>query len=148
MNTETSSTSGKSFSRYLPHAARLLLGLGFTVFGLNGFFQFMGGEEQMKAMPDTVKVFMFGMVQTGYMMQLIAGTQLVSGVLLLLNRFVPLALTLLAPVLVNIVALHAFLEPAGIAPGLVFCALEIYLAWSYRHAFRPMLAARVTPGGQ
>jgi putative oxidoreductase len=66
----------------------------------------------------------------------------VSGLLLLGNRYVPLALTLLAPVLVNIVAFHAFLAPAGLAVPLVLLAAELYAAWSYRDAFAPMLAAR------
>jgi hypothetical protein len=66
--------------------------------------------------------------------------------LLLANRFVPLALALLAPVLVNIVLFHGFLAPSGSGPGLVLLALELYLAWSYRAAFRPMLAARAAPG--
>ena len=60
------------------------------------------------------------------------------------NRFVPLALTLLAPVLVNIVAFHALLAHGeAIALPLSLTALEIYLAWSYREAFAPMLRARV-----
>ena len=83
---------------------------------------------------------------TGYMMKLVAGTQLISGVLMLVNRFVPLALALLAPVVVNIIAFHLFLAPSTIAPGVVVLLLELYLAWAYRNAFRPMLAARVTPG--
>jgi hypothetical protein len=75
----------------------------------------------------------------------VKGTELVAGALLLSNRFVPLALAILAPVLVNIVAYHAFLAPSGIGIGLVLVALTLYLAWSYRAAYRPMLAARVAP---
>jgi hypothetical protein len=79
------------------------------------------------------------------MMQLIGTTQLIVGVLLLVNRFVPLALALLAPFLVNSVAFHIFLEPSGLPMTMIFVALEVYLAWAYRNAFRPMLAARVDP---
>jgi hypothetical protein len=78
-------------------------------------------------------------------MQLIGVTQLIVGVLLLLNRFVPLALALLAPFIVNSIAFHVFLEPSGLPMALVFLALELYLAWAYRDAFKSMLAARVTP---
>jgi hypothetical protein len=70
----------------------------------------------------------------------------VVGALLLLNRFVPLALALIAPVIVNIVAVHAFLAPSGLGMTVVILSLELYLAWAYRSAFRPMLAAHVLPG--
>ena len=73
------------------------------------------------------------------------GTKLtIVGALLLSNRFVPLALALIAPVVVNIALVHAFLAPAGIGTGVVVLALEVYLAWSYRKAYRPMLAMRAT----
>jgi peptidoglycan biosynthesis protein MviN/MurJ (putative lipid II flippase) len=75
-------------------------------------------------------------------------TELVGGVLLLANRFVPLALALIAPVIVNIFLFHAFLEPSGMIMAIIVAVLEVYLAWAYRDAFRPMLAARVTPSGQ
>ena len=68
--------------------------------------------------------------------------QVIGGALLLSNRFVPLALALLAPVIVNIVAFHAFLAPSGVAIALVVLALELYLAWTYRAAFRPMLSPK------
>jgi hypothetical protein len=79
------------------------------------------------------------------MLPLLAVTQTIVGGLLLLNRFVPLALALIAPVIVNIVAFHVFLEPTGIVIAFVVLALEIYLAWAYRAAFRSMLASRATP---
>ena len=58
----------------------------------------------------------------------------------------PLALVLIAPVIVNIVAVHAFLAPSGLGMAIVILGLELYLAWSYRSAFRSMLAAKVRPG--
>jgi hypothetical protein len=85
-------------------------------------------------------------MNTGYLFQLVKGTEVLMGALLLLNRFVPLALAILAPVIVNIVAVHVLLAPSGAAMAIVILALEVYLAWSYRGAFRAMLAARVTPG--
>lgn len=72
------------------------------------------------------------------------GTQLIVGALLLSNRFVPLALALIAPVVVNIVAFHAFLEPSGLPVAIVVLALEVYLAWAFAKAYRPMLALRAT----
>ena len=122
--------------------ARLLLGLVFFVFGLNGFLHFI---PQPKEMPENIASLMGAYMKSGYMFPLIFGTQLLVGILLLINRFVPLALAFLAPLLVHILAFHIFLQPSGIVPGVVATVLELYLAWAYRDAFRSMLAARVTP---
>lgn len=119
--------------------ARYLLGAGFTLFGLNGFLHFL---PQPPAPPAAMS-FAGALFATGYMFPLIKGTEVIAGLLLLSNRYVALALTLLAPVLVNIVAFHAFLAPAGLALPIVLLALELYLAWSYRDAYAPMLRAHV-----
>src|SRR5512140_3264760 len=123
----------------LSNVTRLVLGGGFTLFGLNGFFHFL----PMPPAPPAAGTFLGALVATGYMFPLIKSTEVISGLLLLGNRYVPLALALLAPVLVNIVAFHAFLAPAGLALPLVLLAAELYTAWSYRDAFAPMLRARV-----
>lgn len=133
----------KSLSRYFVAAARILMGLTFVVFGLNGFLHFM--PEPTTGMPEGAKEFIGALMKTGYMFPMIMGTQLLVGVLLLLNRFVPLALALLAPVVVNIVAFHLFLAPSGLVIALVVLVLELYLAWAYRKSYCPMLAARTTP---
>ena len=86
--------------------------------------------------------FVGALANSGYMMQLIAVTQLVVGVFLLANRFVPLALVLFAPFIVNSVAFHVFLERSGLVMSLIFLALELYLAWHYRAAFKPLLTAK------
>jgi uncharacterized membrane protein YphA (DoxX/SURF4 family) len=130
----------KPIARVLPAVGRILLGLMFLVFGLNGFLQFI---PQPAPPPEGAMAFFMALVHTGYMLPLIKGTEVVVGVLLLANRFVPLALALIAPNVVNIVLFHAFLEPKGIALAVVVLALEVYLAWAYRASYRPMLAARV-----
>jgi hypothetical protein len=79
------------------------------------------------------------------MMQLIGATQLIVGLLLVLNRFVPLALAFFAPFIVNSIAFHLFLEHSGLPMATVFLALEVYLAWAYRNVYRPMLTTRATP---
>jgi uncharacterized membrane protein YphA (DoxX/SURF4 family) len=140
----TPNAQPKSSRRVLPHVARLLMGLAFFVFGLNGFLNFI--PRPSTPMPEGAMAFSAALMKTGYMMPLIAGTQLLVGVLLLLNRFVPLALVLIAPVLVNIIAFHLFLQPAGIGPGAFLTLIEIYLALKYRNAYRPILTARATPG--
>ncbi|WP_437574017.1 DoxX family protein [Sorangium sp. So ce887] len=127
--------------RFAPAAARTLLGLVFFVFGLNGFLQFL---PQPPA-PEAAASFGAALAATGYMFPLIKGTEVVAGALLLSNRYVPLALALLAPIVVNIVAFHTFLTPPNPVAWLIL-ALGLYLAFAYRAAFRPMLAARVDAG--
>ena len=136
--------SATSLTRYLPSVARILVGALFFVVGLNGFLDFL--PHPTAPMPSGALAFAIALATSGYMMQLIAGTQLVAGVLLLSNRFVPLALALLAPVVVNIVAFHAFLAPSGLGIALGLVLAELYLAWSYRAAFRPMLAMQTSAG--
>jgi hypothetical protein len=129
-----------------PSAARvasLVLGLGFTVFGPDGLLHFLP-QPPLEGGPGAL---MGVFAASAYMLPMVKGTELVAGLLLVSNRHVPLALTLLAPVLANIVLFHAVLAPSGTAVGLVFLALELYLAWSYRGASAPMLAARVEPSG-
>ena len=133
----------KGATRYLPAIARVLMGLMFFVFGLNGFLHFI--PEPKKQMSEAAMGLMSGMMKSGYMLPMVAGTQVVVGVLLLLNRFVPLALILIVPVIVNIIAFHIFLEPGTIVPGVVVLVLELYLAWAYRKHFAPLLTARAKP---
>jgi hypothetical protein len=96
-------------------------------------------------MPEGAMAFVGALMNTHYMMPLVMGTQLLVGVLLLLNLFVPLALALIAPIIVGIITFHIFLAPSGIVPGIVVLVMELYLAWAYRSAFRPMLAVKVRP---
>lgn len=127
--------------RVIATIARLLLGISLVIFGLNGFLNFIPQPE--KPLPADAMAFVGALVNSGYMMQLIAVTHLVVGVLLLLNRYVPLALVLFAPFIVNSIAFHAVLEPSGLPIAGVFLALELYLAWHHRAAFRPLFVAKL-----
>jgi uncharacterized membrane protein YphA (DoxX/SURF4 family) len=127
----------KSFTRHIPAIARILMGLPLIVVGLNGFFNFI--PQPTTALPEAATAFAAALTKSGYMNQLIGGTQLIVGALLLSNRFVPLALALFAPFMVNSIAFHLFLEPSGLPLAAIFLALEIYLAWVYRNAYRSML---------
>ncbi|HTJ79114.1 MAG TPA: DoxX family membrane protein [Rariglobus sp.] len=133
----------KSFTRYIPTVVRFLLGLPLVVFGLNMFFNFI--PQPSTPMPEGAAAFAGALFKSGYMMQLIGVTQLVVGVMLVTNRFVPLALALFAPFMVNSIAFHVFLERSGLPMAGIFMAMELYLAWAYRAAYRSMLAAKVTP---
>lgn len=130
----------RSVTRHLPTVARVLLGLLFFVFGLDGFFHFVPVPRTPP--PEGAMSFAGALIQTGYMFQLIKGTEVLVGALLLANRFVPLALALIAPVIVNIFAFSFFLAPSGILIPVIIVALELYLAWSYRDTYRSMLVAR------
>ena len=125
----------------LPSVFRILLGLVFFIFGLNGFLGFIPMPEHNEA----GGAFLGALAATGYMFPVIKGTEVVSGLMLLANRFVPLALVLLAPVIINIVAFHTLLEPGNFGMvGLILVA-ELFLAWSYRHAYGVVLVAKHRP---
>jgi uncharacterized membrane protein YphA (DoxX/SURF4 family) len=130
-----------AIARRAPTVARCLLGVVFFVFGLNGFLNFIPPPPP-GSMPEGALALSVALLHTGYLLQLVAGTQVLGGALLLANRFVPLALALLAPIVINIVAFHAFLAQSGLVLALVVVALELYLAWAYRAAFKPMLSSR------
>ena len=140
---QTTPQPPKSSGGYLPHIARILMGLAFVVFGLNGFFQFIPPPKT--PMPEGAVALSTAFMKSGYMFPFVMGTQLVVGVLLLLNRFVPLALVIIMPVLLHILAFHIFLQPAGIVPGAVLMVLELYLACCYRRVYVPILTARAVP---
>ncbi|MFD5826017.1 DoxX family membrane protein [Lentzea sp. NPDC060358] len=138
----TSPVARKSaIARYATLATRVLTGLLFTVTGLNGFLNFMPAPDPSTMAPAGV-AFTAALYATGYMLQLVAGVQVVAGVLLVIGRFVPLALALLAPMVVNIFLIHVFLEPSGLGIAILVVLAEIGLAWAYRDRFRPMLQAR------
>lgn len=122
---------------------RILLGLMFLIFGLNGFLNFMPAPKEMP--PEIMNVT--GALMKGGYMTVVSGAEVLVAVLLLLNRFVPLALAMLAPIIVGIITFHIALAPATIGPGILVLAMDLYLAWAYRSAFCPMLRAKVAPGG-
>jgi uncharacterized membrane protein YeiB len=131
-----------SITGLAPKIARILMGLLFLIMGLNGFLMFLP-QPAPGSLPAAAVTFLGALATSGYLTQLLSATQVIVGILLLSNRFVPLALALIAPVVVNIVAFHVFLLPTGAAvPAVLAAVLEVYLAWVYRDAFRPMLAMR------
>jgi putative oxidoreductase len=127
--------------RKLIPVARILLGLMFTVFSLNFFVPFIPQPPP----PPAAGAFAGAMFATGYIFHLLKVLELASGIALLAGFFVPLALTVLAPIIVNIVFFHAFLAPSGLPIPLVILVLELFLAWAYRDAFAPLLNARAKP---
>ena len=119
--------------------ARYLLGLMFTVFGLNGFLHFIHQPPPH----NPLALQFFGSVMASHFAAFFFAVQVIAGLLLLSGFFVPLALTLLAAVLYNILAFHLTLEP-GIGPGLVACVLWVLVFLQYRGSFRGIFAAKPT----
>jgi putative oxidoreductase len=118
--------------------ARVLLGLTFVVFGLNGFLHFIP-QQPMPTGPALQ--FILALAATHYV-HVVFAIQLLTGILFLVNRFVPLALTLIAPVIVNILLFHGFMAPSGILPGALVTVFWIILFISHRAAFAGIFQAR------
>src|SRR6185503_14858541 len=114
--------------------ARSLLGLVFVVFGLNAFLQFIPAPPPQGLAGDFVKALFMS-----HYLYAVAVLQIAGGALLLLGRFVPLGLTLLGPVIVNILLFHIFLDPDGLAVAVVVGALALFLLWAYRAAFSGLI---------
>lgn len=112
---------------------RIVLALVLLVFGANKFFNFL---PPMEAMPEAAGNFMGALASTGYMFYLIGAVEVLAGLLLLLNKWVPFALVLLAPVSVNILLFHLNLDMASIAPGALVFVLNAYLIWVYRDRYK------------
>src|SRR5438132_7394341 len=119
-NTASKTTSRKETKmKIVVLIARLLLGLIFVVLGLNGFLNFLN----MGPMPTGLAGQFIGALFQSHYYFVVAGLQILGGLLLLVNRFVPLALVLLGPVIVNILLYHVFLNPAGIVLAIVVAVL-------------------------
>ena len=118
--------------------ARLLLGLISVVFGLNGFLNFLS----MGPMPTGLAGQFIGAIVLSHYFWVIAGLQVVGGVLLLVNRFVPLALVLLGPVIVNIVLYHLFLNISGIGLAIIVVILWFIVFYGHRQYFSGLFVQR------
>ena len=119
--------------------SRILLGLTFLVFGLNGFLNFLPAS-----MPSGIAGQYVGALFVSHYLTVVFALELVAGVLLLANRFIVLAIAILAPILVNIVLFHAFMAPAGFAPAVIAVALWSVLFYRERAAFSTLLVAKST----
>jgi len=126
-------------SQYAPHGARVILGFLFLVFGLNGFFSFM----PLPAYEGASGQFLGGLAAAPYFFPMLKGLEVILGLALLSNRFVPLALTVLAPITFNILTFHLFLAPAGSGMIVFIVILQIYAMVSWRKAFSGVLRAKL-----
>ena|SRR5437667_2858817 len=118
--------------------ARLLLGLICVVFGLNAFLNFLN----MGPMPSGLAGQFMGALFQSHYYWVIAGLQIAGGVLLLVNRFVPLGLVLLGPIIVNIILYHVFLNPSGAVLAVVVVILWGIVFYSNRQYFSGIFVQR------
>jgi uncharacterized membrane protein YphA (DoxX/SURF4 family) len=118
--------------KYVIVIARVLLGLVFVVFGSNAFLHFLGPVPEMHGQAGA---FITALMSSGYL-HVIAALQVLGGLCLLLGaRFVPLGLTLVGPVIVNIVLYHVFLDSTGMPIAIIISVLALFLLWIYRFKF-------------
>lgn len=121
------------------HTARILMGLMFVTFGLNGFIGFIPNPPSI---PQFAGMF-FGAMMQSHFAWFVFGVQLISGLFLLVNRFVPLSLLMLAGVIANILAFHITMWPASLIPmPIIVTVLWFVVAWRYRETFNPLLQPR------
>lgn len=125
--------------KLLTPLARVVLGIAFVVFAANYFVPFLPAP----APPPPEALAFVGAFAASGLLTLIKVVELIAGLALIANRAVPLALALLAPILVGILGFHAALAPSGTALPAVLVVLELFLAWRYRAAFAPMLRLEV-----
>ncbi len=118
--------------------ARLLLGLISVVFGLNGFLNFLS----MGPMPTGLAGQFIGALLLSHYYWVVAAIQIAGGALLLVNRFVPLALVLLGPVIVNIICYHVFLNHSGAALAAVVTVLWFIVFYGKRQYFSGVFVQR------
>jgi putative oxidoreductase len=114
--------------------ARYLLGLTFLTFGLNGFLHFI----PMPPPTGTAAQF-FGAIFVSHLYVVLFVLQIAPALLLLVNRYVPLALTILAPIIFNILCIHIFMAPAGLPLAVVITVLWFLTTWRVRSAFSGIL---------
>ena len=117
--------------------ARILLGLIFVFFGLNGFLNFLHAPMPT-GQAGQYSALMFG----SFYMHFVFLVQVVGGALLLSGQFIPLALALLGPVLVNILLFHISFQPAGLPPGIVSAILWFIIFFGYRRSFAGIFAQK------
>lgn len=116
--------------------ARILLGLLFLVFGLNGFLHFIPMPP-----PTGIAGQYVGSLFVSHYLTAVFLLELAGGILLIINRFIPVALSLLGPVLVNILLFHCLMAPEGLPLALVATALWAIVFWRVRRAFAGIFQA-------
>ena len=116
---------------------RILFGLILVIFGSNKFLHFM----PMPPMPEATGAFMGALVDSGYLMTLVALVEIVAGVSILINKYKTLALVILLPVILNAFLFHLFLDLSGIAGSAVALMMKMFLMYANKESYRSLLKA-------
>jgi putative oxidoreductase len=121
--------------------ARILVGLTFVFFGSNAFLNFIHVPPMP---PSPAQRFVTALAESHYFM-VVGAAQVLGGLLLIVNRFVPLGLAILGPVIVNILSYHLFMSIQGIPPAIVVAILWLFLFYAYREYFSSLFVQRAQP---
>ena len=114
---------------------RVIYGIFLLTFGLNGFFNFFPLPE----MTEEAGTFIGSLAQTGYILPIVGVLQVVVGLLLIVNKFTPLILIVIFPIMLNAFLLHLFLDPAGIVGSLVAIILNVFLFIANKESYKNVL---------
>ena len=114
--------------------ARIILGLIFFVFGLNGFLNFI----PQPPLPEAAMGYMGGLMAAGYFFPVLKATETICGLLLLANVATPLVLVILAPIVLQILLFHTILAPAGAPMAIALLVLGVIVAKSRWESFKPL----------
>ena len=117
---------------------RIIFGLAFLIFGLNGFLKFMPTPPVTPEAGALLGAF----AKTGYFFPMIKIIEIIVGVLLIANIFVPLAIVMIFPILVGITTIHLFLNPAGFPMMIIYHLLHGFLFYAYRSYFCGLLTMK------
>jgi len=118
--------------------ARILLGLVFLLFGVIGLFHLVPNPP----MPEGLMKQFVEVLETSHYTLVVSAIEVATAVLFLINRFVPLALTLIGPVIVNIVLFHALVAPSNFLPGVLVTVCWFIVFYGHRSAFSGIFAAK------
>lgn len=117
---------------------RLVLGLIMVIFGLNKFFDFL---PPMEGLPDKATAFFGALIATGYMIKLIAISEIIGGLLLLIGKWIPFALVFLTPIILNIFFFHMFLDLSqNMVLALVVTIIHLILLYKYKNSFNGLFS--------
>ncbi|MGN7388612.1 DoxX family membrane protein [Sporosarcina sp. SAFN-015] len=122
------------------HISRLFLGIVFLVAGLNGYFVIFGLEPFIATSPEAMALFEFT-----YLLIVEKSVEVICGILLLVNRFIPMAIAILTPIVVNILLLHLFLDHSLLLLAVLLVIALGYLLFSYRKNFLGIVERKADP---
>ncbi len=117
---------------------RVLLGIALVVFGANKFFGFIAPLS----LPAEAEFIFSAFLKSGYVLEAVGVVEVLVGVLLLINRYVALALVVLMPISINIILFHLALDPGNVGPGIFVFATNVYLMVLHIGKYKPLLQAK------